>query len=130
MARAARQHKTNRIKYAIIALVVLLAVAGGVVGAVIANSSSHKVGTTLNAQNQLADIKYNGQNGQTALVLLEKHADVTLKHYSFGDLVTSINGVPGNGPKYWSFYLNGKMAQVGAGSYVTKNSDKLEWKLQ
>lgn len=125
-----RASSRANIKKTAVAIVVAVAVAGGVVGAVVANSPSHKVSTTTNAQNQITDIKYNGQNGQDALALLKKHADVTLKHYSFGDLVTSINGTPGNGPKYWTFYANGKMAQVGAGSYITKNSDKLEWKLQ
>ncbi|MGH7234405.1 MAG: DUF4430 domain-containing protein, partial [Candidatus Saccharimonadales bacterium] len=32
--------------------------------------------------------------------------------------------------KYWTFYVNGKEASVGASSYVTKNSDRLTWKLQ
>lgn len=132
MVRAARKNKSlnKQLKTIVIAVVAILAIAGGVVGAVIANSPAHKVSSTLNAQHQLSDIKYNGQNGQNALDLLKKHADVTLKHYSFGDLVTSINGVAGNGPKYWTFYLNGKMAQVGAESYTTKSSDKIEWKLQ
>jgi hypothetical protein len=83
-----------------------------------------------NAQHQLTQLSYHGQQGQNALALLKKHAQVTTRHYSFGDLVTSINGVRGSGPKYWTFYINGKMAQTGAGSYATKNSDTLGWKLQ
>jgi hypothetical protein len=62
--------------------------------------------------------------------LLEKHATIQAKHYSFGYFVTSIDGVVGNGPKYWTFYVNGKEASVGASSYVTKNSDRINWKLQ
>ena len=83
-----------------------------------------------NAQSQTTEISYKGQSGKNALVLLEQHAQVQTKHYSFGDLVTSINGAAGNGPKYWTFYINGKEAQVGAGAYVTKSTDMLDWKLQ
>ena len=126
MGRTAR----NQVKTIIIALAVVAAGAGGIAGAVIANSPSHKVAATVNSQQQLTDIKYNGQNGTNALALLKKHAQVQTKHYSFGDLVTSINGSKGTGPKYWTFYINGKEAQVGAGTYTTKSSDKLEWKLQ
>jgi hypothetical protein len=75
-------------------------------------------------------VSYYGVDGQNALTLLKRHAQVQTKHYSFGDQVIAINGTAGNGPKYWTFYVNGQESSVGAGSYVTKNSDKLEWKLQ
>jgi hypothetical protein len=75
------------------------------------------------------DIKYDGQNGRTALDLLKTHADVAVKNSSYGPYVESINGVSGGG-KYWMFYVNGKQASVGAGAYVTKNGDKIEWKFK
>ena len=120
----------SSIKTIIIAAAVLAIGAGGAVIAVVSNSPAHKIGTSVNAQNQLTDIKYNGVAGTDALTLLKKHAQVETKHYSFGDLVTSINGSQGTGPKYWTFYLNGKEASTGAGAYITKAGDKLEWKLQ
>jgi hypothetical protein len=119
--------KTKKI---LVAVLVVGAVAGGTVGAVIANSPSHKVHTTTNSGQQITEIGYRGQNGVNALTLLERHAQVQTKHYSFGDFVTSIDGVPGNGPKYWTFYVNGRQASVGAGAYISKNSDKIDWKLQ
>ena len=82
------------------------------------------------SQHQLKQISYQGQNGVDALSLLKKHADISVKHYSFGDLVTSIDGSAGNGPTYWTFYINGKESSVGAGAYITKDSDKLKWVLQ
>ncbi|HEX5447721.1 MAG TPA: DUF4430 domain-containing protein [Candidatus Saccharimonadales bacterium] len=120
----------NKFKTTLIALAVVVVGAGSAVIAVVSNSSQHKVGVAYGAQQQLTDIKYNGKDGVDALTLLKKHATVQTKHYSFGDQVLAINGSQGNGPKYWIFYANGKEAQVGAGAYVTKNSDKLEWKLQ
>ena len=96
----------------------------------VANSPSHKVSVVTNAQHQATLLSYQGESGQNALALLEKHASVQTKHYSFGDMVTSIDGTPGTGSKYWIFYVNGKEANVGPGSYITKDTDTLTWKLQ
>ena len=75
-------------------------------------------------------LSYHGQQGIDALTLLRRHAAIGVRHYSFGDMVTSINGVTGAGPKYWTFYVNGTEATSGAGSYITKSSDTITWKLQ
>ncbi len=94
------------------------------------NSPAHKVTVVTDARDHITQLSYQGQAGQNALALLKKHATIQTKHYSFGDMVASINGVKGEGPKYWTFYINGKMADVGAGSYQTKSGDTLTWKLQ
>lgn len=124
MGRTAQSAKSKIIT---LALVVLIAIAG-VGGAAISNRASRA--QIQSQSNQTVDVKYKGREGQTALDLLKKYATVQTKHYSFGDQVTSINGTVGNGPKYWSFYLNGKLANVGAGAYKTHDSDNIEWKLQ
>jgi len=85
----------------------------------------------LNADStQTQFVDYNGAKGQSALSILEKCTQVQVKHYVFGDQVISINGTAGTGPKYWSFYVNDKLSSVGAGTYITKDSDKISWKLQ
>lgn len=117
------------VKISVLSAVIIAALGFGG-WAYVANSPSHKVIAVTNAQHQLTQLSYRGHSGQNALALLKKHADVQTKHYSFGDLVTTINGIKGAGPKYWTFYVNGKMAQVGAGSYTTKSTDTLMWKLQ
>lgn len=124
MSRAALI-KTN----IIVAVIAVLGIGGGA-WAYVANSPSHKVDVVTNAQHKVTQISYRGVEGQNALSLLKKHATVQTKHYSFGDMVESINGTKGTGPKYWTFYINGKMASVGAGTYTTKSSDQLMWKLQ
>jgi hypothetical protein len=110
------------------AIVATLVVGGAAVGIWSHNASPKAQITT--QQSQTTDVKYKGVEGKNALDLLKKYAKVETKHYSFGDLVTSINGTQGNGPKYWSFYLNGKMSDVGAGAYTTHSGDSIEWKLQ
>jgi Domain of unknown function (DUF4430) len=126
MGRAALA-KANIITAAIVAI---LALGGGGAWVYVANSPAHTVQTAANAQHQLTSISYQGQNGVTALALLKKHATVRTKHYSFGDMVVSIDGSAGSGPKYWTFYVDGRAASTGAGSFVTKNGEKIAWKLQ
>lgn len=118
------------LKNKLAATAALVLIVGAGVGIWSHGVNPYHVQTVTNAQHQTTQISYQGENGQNALVLLERHADVQVKHYSFGDMVTSINGTPGNGPKYWIFYVNGQEASVGAGSYITKNSDTISWKLQ
>ena len=125
MSRVAQILNKTKISLIVIPLVVI----AGIVGVVTSHNTAPKALVTKQASQTVA-IDYRGENGQNALDLLKKYAAVQTKHYSFGDQVISIDGTPGTGPKYWSFYVNGKLSQAGAGSYMTKNSDKIEWKLQ
>ncbi len=75
-------------------------------------------------------IKYQGEEGKTALAILKTKADVKTEDSDFGEFVKSINGEDGGGTKYWIFYVNGQEASEGAGTYQTKSSDTIEWKLQ
>ncbi|HUC87747.1 MAG TPA: DUF4430 domain-containing protein [Candidatus Binatia bacterium] len=126
MSRVAQDLKTKLI-LPVVALVVIIT---GVSLGIYAHDHSDQAQTVTNAQHQLTQISYHGQNGVNAYILLKKYATVQAKHYSFGYFVTSIDGVVGNGPKYWTLYVNGKEASVGASSFVTKNSDDITWKLQ
>src|SRR5205814_1393076 len=87
------------IKINVLAVVVTVFTAVGVTWATVANSPSHKVTLTSNAQHQVVQISYHGQDGSNALQLLKKHADVQTRQYSFSDMVVSIDGTKGNGPK-------------------------------
>lgn len=119
------QRKTNILIAAVIAIVSLF---GG--GAFVLHAHASDVQVVTNAQQHFVQITYQGRTGVTALALLTQHMNVGVKHYSFGDMVVSINGVVGGGPKYWTFYVNGRMADVGAGAYMTHSGDILMWKLQ
>lgn len=78
-----------------------------------------------------ASIRYQGVDGKTALELLKASHNVETKQFSFGEMVTGIDGVsPDPNKAFWSFYVNGKMSDVGASTYVTKSSDVIEWKLE
>lgn len=122
--------KTIYVKKYLISVVLFIVLVGFGVGIWVHDVHSHDVTMLTNAQHQLTQISYSGKNGTNAFVLLEQHAKVGYKHYSFGNFVTSIDGVVGNGPKYWTLYVNGKESTVGASDVITKNSDTITWKLQ
>jgi hypothetical protein len=78
---------------------------------------------------QQASITYNGKEGVDALALLKEQN--TAEQNSSG-LVTIINGRKAEDSKreYWAFYVNGEMATVGPGEYVTKDTDRIEWRVE
>jgi len=78
----------------------------------------------------LAEQPYEFSEGQTALGLLKAKHKVDTKDYgSLGEMVTGIDGVSARIDQFWAFYVNGKLADMGAGSYKLKAGDKIEWKL-
>lgn len=81
--------------------------------------------------------EYAPVSSETALAMLqrialEKNITLDLKHFSFGDLVNGINGVMGNDATgyYWSFYVNDKLADVGASAYMVQPGDTIAWRYQ
>lgn len=69
--------------------------------------------------------------GETALGLIKASHKTQVKEYSFGTLVESIDEVKnGESGKYWVYFVNGKMADVGADQYKLLKGDKIEWKWQ
>lgn len=70
--------------------------------------------------------------GSTALQLLTSTHKVTSKDQKENAFVTTIDGRIADPLKkeFWAFYVNGKQAAVGAGTYVVKNNDTIEWKIE
>jgi len=75
-------------------------------------------------------VSYQGVDGQNALALLKSGHKVETQKFSFGELVTSIDGVKAPATDFWAFSVNGKLADVGAGDYQTKSTDTLTWQLE
>jgi len=74
-------------------------------------------------------VAYDGEDGKTALELLKSRARVRTTVSQLGELVEEINGVSSGNGYHLIYFVNGSMAKTGAGSYVTKNGDQIEWKL-
>lgn len=88
--------------------------------------------TEQSAERHRTEIVYIAKTGETALEQLKYEADnVITKQSDYGELVISIEGYDsGTDSKYWSFYIDNKMAEVGAGSYIQKGGERIEWKFQ
>lgn len=54
---------------------------------------------------------------------------VVFDTYDWGKMITSINGIVADDHHFWGFYVNGKMAPVGADSYSLKPGDEISFKL-
>lgn len=121
--------------YPIVAIVVILASVFFVVNSNRNNSTtdneateSAQVVTQAAKPNPLA---YRGQEGKTALEILKAVANVETSGEGQMAFVVSINGYkPDTTKEFWAFYVNNKMAEVGAGSYKTKADDVIKWQLE
>jgi len=83
-----------------------------------------------NTDNNGKTITYKGKEGSTALVLLQENCATETKGNGESAYITKINGIEANSSnEFWSFKINGEMAQVGAGSYITKDADTITWEL-
>ena len=100
---------------------------------------SNLISTTLKITNdtQKTTHSYKIKTNSTVLDLMEsakaqKQLEYTSKNSSMGVLVESINGVANDSTsqKYWSLYVNDKMAAEGAGTQKITSKDTIEWKYQ
>ena len=80
---------------------------------------------------QAGIISYQGVDGVDALTLLKRLHAVGTKDFDVGEeeFVEQIDGMRSAQDEFWGFFINGEAATVGAGSYITKNEDIIEWKI-
>jgi len=73
--------------------------------------------------------EYSGKDGVDALTLLKQK---TLVQQDTTGMVISIASRKADNTQreFWSFYINGQTAQVGPTSYITKNNDIINWKIE
>jgi hypothetical protein len=71
------------------------------------------------------------EEGKTALDLTKQVAKVETKGKGENAFVISIDGKVADSAKkeFWELLINGKSAEVGAGSYKIKDGDKIEWRI-
>lgn len=75
-------------------------------------------------------VQYEGQNDKTALELLKAGHQIETQDSSIGIFVTAIDDIKNQENKYWMFYVDGKLASVGADQYKTKDGEKIEWRYE
>lgn len=122
--------KITNAKVTVTIIVLALAVVGAGTGYWVWHKPAQQAQTTTSSQQTTTYIAYDGQEGQSALDLLKTKAAVATQDSAYGPYVDQINDTKATDGKYWSFYVNGQMASLGAADYTTKAGDKIEWKLQ
>jgi len=69
----------------------------------------------------------------TALLHAANIAGFDVKYTYYGQynsyFIDSIAGAGGNG-RYWIYYVNGEMGEVGADKKIVYEGDKIEWRLE
>lgn len=76
-------------------------------------------------------VQFTAEKDKTVLEQLQAREKVTVKDSQYGPYVDSINGVTGGTDnKYWGYYVDGQMANIGAGEYVTKGGETIIWKFE
>jgi len=70
------------------------------------------------------------ESGKSALAVTSEYAKVVSKHYDFGDMVVSINGIEANSKNFWSVYINDTFAETGADKILLQKGDKVDWKYE
>lgn len=76
-------------------------------------------------------IEYKGEEGKTVLELLQRRAVVEIRDTPSGPLIVAVAGFapdPSKG-EFWRFFVNGVESDVWAGSYVTKNTEDIVWRV-
>ncbi len=93
-----------------------------------ANKNGQGTTQITQTEKQAQTITYKGKTGQDALTMLKQQVNV---EQDSSGMVSVINGRKADPARhqYWAFYVNGKLASVGAADYKTKNEDVIEWKI-
>lgn len=90
-----------------------------------------KNNTYTQSTNYASAISYDCEKDKTAYTLLNETHEINAKDTSFGKQVLGIDGKNADETKeYWAFYVDGKLAPVGADAYNCAGTEKVEWKLE
>jgi LPXTG-motif cell wall-anchored protein len=84
-----------------------------------------------NTVNELSGIEV--INNPTAFQLLQVGLGpdkVGFSETAYGKMITSINGIEATGTQFWAFYIDGKMASVGADSYPLQPGNQISFQLE
>ncbi|HEY2421168.1 MAG TPA: DUF4430 domain-containing protein [Neobacillus sp.] len=73
-----------------------------------------------------------GENETAAEVLVNAVGENNVGYtpYSFGDMITEIEGLNADDSHFWAFYINGVSAMVGPTSYKVQDGDQLSFRYE
>lgn len=90
-----------------------------------------KANLVINTENPKTFENVELKEGETALDLISKVASVSASGVKENAFITGINNRMADSSKneFWEMIINGKSAEVGAGSYQVNDGDQIEWKI-
>ena len=131
MNKAIKTQKNIIIAVVLVAVVLLLSIITHVYSQPQQNATPKPQANAQKVEQKVPEtISYVAEKGKTALAQLQETAKVGTKTSEYGVYVECINGIKGDAGNYWTFYVDGKMASIGAGEYVAKGGEKIEWKFE
>jgi len=86
--------------------------------------------TVTGYQGKIAEKAVEAEKGANAFELMKKNISVKYTLYSFGPLITEIEGTKPEGSDYWALYVNGKYAEKGIADYILDEDLEIEWKIE
>ena len=129
IVRAQRHHAGRTAVFIVAAIVIVAALVWGI--RAVGRTTGFCCRAPETAQ-ELA-IRYDGVAGVDALTLLKRGHRVEAKDFGPG-LGEFVEGIDGNravsGSSFWSFRVNGEPATIGAAQYLTKDGDRIEWRIE
>lgn len=135
-------HTNNKKSIITVIIIVLALFAGGTAGMLhmLENEPAEPAKKIAATQPQKSEVKaaetatqveFTAVKDKTVLEQLQSKTEVTVKDSQYGPYVETINGLTGGTDnKYWSYYVDGQMANIGAGEYKTKGGEKILWKFE
>jgi len=117
----------------VVILLVILGLVGIFVGPVAEKNKTNQAVAGLESQAAPVTVKtisYDGQDGKTALAILQETHKVNIQESSMGPFVMAIDDTENQADTFWMFYVDGMLAPVGADQYKTKNGEKIEWRFE
>ncbi|PLS07225.1 DUF4430 domain-containing protein [Neobacillus cucumis] len=80
---------------------------------------------------ELSSIEVIGSPNAFQLLQIALGTDqVGFEETQYGKLITSIKGIKAEGSNYWAFYVDGKMAAVGAEGYQLQKGNQISFQLE
>ncbi len=122
----------NKTKKVILGVFTLVAVLIGITIGILINSSNNNNSAQAESNQSASDnsVEFTAEAGKTVLDQLKSQANVETQDSSYGEYVVAINGNKSDGAKYWTYYIDGQMAQQGAADYITTGGEKISWRLE
>ena len=135
MFKENRMSKTQKIIAIVLGILALASIAATVIIIINANKPDEpepEPEPTLDCPMENGVVTYEGEQGKTALEILQSICEIETKTTAEGAIITvvAIDGIKASSPDYWAFYLNSQYALNSPNNILTTETDLIKWQLE